>query len=161
MRSSILRPGNESVIPARCILRPIAGNVLVRSRIIRDSQMCGRADVAQRRFLRRIRPEFTFPKKVVPIRVSVCHQEPWAGAANQAGGVTIDLAGLNAIDVSLDQTRTGIGPGNRWVDVYSKLESLGLAVPGGRVSTVGVGGLVTGGELITISSWAQSVQGTD
>jgi hypothetical protein len=77
---------------------------------------------------------------------------PWAGAANQAGGVTIDLAGLKAIDVSPDRTVTGIGPGNRWVNVYSKLDLLGLAVPGGRVSSVGVGGLVTGGESVLRSA---------
>lgn len=71
---------------------------------------------------------------------------PWAGAANQAHGVTIDLAGLNIIDVSPDKALTGIGPGNRWINVYSQLDRLGLAVPGGRVSSVGVGGLVTGGK---------------
>lgn len=73
---------------------------------------------------------------------------PWTGAANQARGVTIDLAGLNEIDVSPDKTSTGIGPGNRWINIYSKLDRLGLAVPGGRVSSVGVGGLVTGGEYV-------------
>lgn len=75
---------------------------------------------------------------------------PWAGAANQAGGVTIDLAGLNSVDVSPDKTLTGVGPGNRWGDVYSKLDLLGLAVPGGRVAAVGVGGLVTGGESVVL-----------
>ena len=75
---------------------------------------------------------------------------PWAGAANQAGGVTIDLAGLNSVDVSPDKTLTGVGPGNRWGDVYSKLDLLGLAVPGGRVAAVGVGGLVTGGEFVVL-----------
>lgn len=86
---------------------------------------------------------------------------PWAGAANQAGGVTIDLAGLNIVDVSPDKTLTRIGPGNRWVDVYSKLDTLGLAVPGGRVSSVGVGGLVTGGEFVLSISVAQLVHGAD
>lgn len=76
---------------------------------------------------------------------------PWAGAANQAGGVTIDLAGLNTIEVSPDKNLTAIGPGNRWIDVYSQLDRLGLAVPGGRVSSVGVGGLVTGGESIALN----------
>ena len=73
---------------------------------------------------------------------------PWAGAANQAQGVTIDLTGLNIVEVSPDKTVTGIGPGNRWINVYSQLDPLGLAVPGGRVSSVGVGGLVTGGEFV-------------
>ena len=82
---------------------------------------------------------------------------PWAGAANQAGGVTIDLAGLKVVDVSPDKALTGIGAGNRWVDVYSKLDLLGLAVPGGRVASVGVGGLVTGGESVMLISMAPQV----
>ena len=38
-----------------------------------------------------------------------------------------------------------VGPGNRWADVYSKLDALGIAIGGGRVATVGVGGLTLGG----------------
>lgn len=72
---------------------------------------------------------------------------PWPGAANIQGGVTIDLAGLNAVDVSPNRRVTGIGGGNRWIDVYTKLDALGLSVPGGRVAGVGVGGLTTGGEI--------------
>lgn len=72
---------------------------------------------------------------------------PWPGAANIRGGVTIDLAGLNAVDVSPNQSVTGVGAGNRWVNVYTKLDALGLAVPGGRVADIGVGGLTTGGEI--------------
>lgn len=82
---------------------------------------------------------------------------PWAGAANQQGGVTIDLAALNEVKVSTDKTVTRIGPGNRWVDVYSKLDSLGLAVPGGRVADVGVGGLITGGEISWFNFAAQRI----
>ena len=71
---------------------------------------------------------------------------PWAGSANINGGVTIDLKFLNQVDVAKDQSVTSVGPGNRWVDVYLKLDALGLAVPGGRVSDVGVGGLTLGGK---------------
>lgn len=35
----------------------------------------------------------------------------------------------------------------RWIGVYSRLDPQGLAIPGGRVATVGVGGLVTGGGI--------------
>lgn len=70
---------------------------------------------------------------------------PQKGAANQPAGVTIDLGALKQVDVSADRAKTSVGPGNRWVDVYTKLDALGLATPGGRVATVGVGGLVTGG----------------
>jgi len=38
-----------------------------------------------------------------------------------------------------------VGPGNRWAQVYSKLDALGIAIGGGRVGIVGVGGLTLGG----------------
>ena len=71
---------------------------------------------------------------------------PHAGSANIAGGVTIDLQNLDQVTVSSDQKAVSLGPGNRWGNVYLKLDSLGLAMVGGRVPTVGVGGLVTGGK---------------
>ncbi|KAK3358151.1 putative oxidoreductase [Lasiosphaeria hispida] len=69
------------------------------------------------------------------------------GAANIADGVTIDLRTLNEIELSDDKSIVSIGPGARWGDVYTKLEIDGLSVAGGRVSQVGVGGLVVGGGI--------------
>ncbi|MCJ1431949.1 hypothetical protein MMC27_001305 [Xylographa pallens] len=69
----------------------------------------------------------------------------WAGAANIQDGVTIDLSAINQVDVSVDSKVTSIGGGARWEDVYLKLDRMGLAVAGGRVAEVGVGGLLTGG----------------
>ena len=69
----------------------------------------------------------------------------FAGAANIDGGVTIDLGGMKDIAVSPDNTTTSVGGGARWVDVYQKLDALGLAISGGRVFDVGVGGLTLGG----------------
>ena len=69
----------------------------------------------------------------------------WGGAANIQGGVTIDLSNLKQVDVSQDGKMVSVGPGNRWGEVYSKIQPLGLAVSGGRWSNVGVGGLLTGG----------------
>ena len=70
---------------------------------------------------------------------------PWAGAATIVNGVQIDLAAIKQVTVSSNQQVTSVGPGARWLDVYSTLDPLGLSVPGGRVATVGVGGLITGG----------------
>jgi hypothetical protein len=81
---------------------------------------------------------------------------PHAGSANIGGGVTIDLQSLNDVTVSSDQKIVSLGPGNRWGNVYPKLDALGLAMVGGRVSTVGVGGLVTGGAYQISSLWAHS-----
>ena len=70
----------------------------------------------------------------------------FAGASNAVGGITIDLKHLNGITLSEDQETASIGPGNRWGDVYEKLEPKGLTVIGGRVSNVGVGGFMLGGK---------------
>lgn len=69
----------------------------------------------------------------------------WAGSANIEHGITIDLAKLNKVHVVPDNKTTRIGPGARWSDVYDRLDSMGLAVVGGRTAQVGVGGLMLGG----------------
>ena len=71
----------------------------------------------------------------------------FAGASNIQGGLTIDLANLNQIQISQDRTLTHVGAGNHWIDVYSKLVEQQLAVIGGRVAGIGVGGLTLGGTL--------------
>ncbi|MCJ1405676.1 hypothetical protein MMC11_008905 [Xylographa trunciseda] len=69
----------------------------------------------------------------------------WAGAANIQDGITIDLSAINQVNVSENARITSVGGGARWEDVYLKLDAMGLAVAGGRVAEVGVGGLLTGG----------------
>ena len=81
----------------------------------------------------------------------------FAGASNIQGGLTIDLANLNQIQISQDRTLTRVGAGNRWIDVYSKLEEQQLAVIGGRVAGIGVGGLTLGGTIrCNHQSWRQT-----
>ncbi|KAI0973116.1 hypothetical protein F4678DRAFT_427972 [Xylaria arbuscula] len=75
----------------------------------------------------------------------------WAGDANIANGVTIDLQNLDHITVSQDKSKVSVGPGARWGDVYRATEAFQLVVAGGRVGTVGVGGLSTGGGLSSFS----------
>jgi hypothetical protein len=70
----------------------------------------------------------------------------FSGASNAHQGITIDLRYLNDIEVASDHLTTFIGSGNKWKDVYEVLEPMGLAVLGGRDSTVGVGGFTLGGE---------------
>jgi FAD/FMN-containing dehydrogenase len=62
-------------------------------------------------------------------------------------GLAIDLQLLSHIELSDDRKSVLVGPGNRWVDVYSALEPLGIVVVGGRDSDVGVGGFLLGGEF--------------
>lgn len=76
----------------------------------------------------------------------------FAGSANESNGITIDLRGLNSIEVNEEASTVSIGTGTSWGEVYRTLDPLGLAVPGGRHSQVGVGGLTLGGGLSHFSS---------
>lgn len=81
----------------------------------------------------------------------------FAGGSNINNGVTIDLLYLTDIVVSDDSQTVSIGPGNRWIQVAETLDPLGLAVVGGRVSDVGVSGLILGGGISYFSGshgWA-------
>lgn len=71
----------------------------------------------------------------------------FAGAANIAGGFTLDLSSLRDIKVSADRSTVSVGVGATWGEVYATLEPIGLMVAGGRAAQVGVGGLVTGGGI--------------
>jgi hypothetical protein len=72
---------------------------------------------------------------------------PTKESSNIQGGITLDLSFMKQVDVASDRSYVNIGPGNRWQDVYSKLDAKNLGTSGGRVATVGVGGLVTGGGI--------------
>ncbi|CAI4215036.1 unnamed protein product [Parascedosporium putredinis] len=81
----------------------------------------------------------------------------FAGASNAQGGVTLDLRNLNKIVVSGDHETVSVGPGNRWIEISTVLEPLGLAVVGGRAADVGVSGLILGGGISYFSGrrgWA-------
>ncbi|KAF3012579.1 hypothetical protein E8E14_004524 [Neopestalotiopsis sp. 37M] len=71
----------------------------------------------------------------------------WAGDANIANGVTIDLQGLSEVQISDDLSVASVGPGSRWGHVYKELVEYNRVVAGGRVGTVGVGGLTLGGGI--------------
>lgn len=68
-----------------------------------------------------------------------------SGASNIQGGVVIDLSGLNSVNISHAKRTVTIGAGAKWGDVYKVLGPLGLTVPGGRSTDVGVGGLSLAG----------------
>jgi FAD/FMN-containing dehydrogenase len=71
----------------------------------------------------------------------------FAGASNADGGVTIDLVRLNKIELEADKKSATIGAGNRWGRVYRELEKDEVTVIGGRVASVGVGGVILGGKF--------------
>ncbi|KAL3444165.1 hypothetical protein BJX65DRAFT_311132 [Aspergillus insuetus] len=71
----------------------------------------------------------------------------FTGSSNSDGGITVLFRDLNEITLNKDRSVASIEPGNTWGDVYTALEPYGLAVVGGRVSDIGVGGLTTGGGI--------------
>ncbi|TVY62856.1 Bifunctional solanapyrone synthase [Lachnellula suecica] len=87
------------------------------------------------------------PQYAVDFAIRGGGHTPFAGSANIDGGIVIDLRALNGVDVNAKQTIASVGAGAIWGEVYSKLDTLGLAVIGGRGSTIGVGGLTTGGGI--------------
>jgi FAD/FMN-containing dehydrogenase len=54
---------------------------------------------------------------------------------------------LNVITVTEDRKTVTVGTGLRWANVTRVLDSIGLAIVGGRVSDPGVGGLTLGGGI--------------
>ncbi|KAF2641381.1 FAD-binding domain-containing protein [Massarina eburnea CBS 473.64] len=81
----------------------------------------------------------------------------FAGASGIDDGITVSLENLKQIKVAPDQKTVDIGPGNRWVNVYTVLDKVGLGVVGGRMAPVGVPGLILGGGISFFSNklgWA-------
>jgi FAD/FMN-containing dehydrogenase len=77
---------------------------------------------------------------------------PTPGAANIDGGVLIDLKHLTGIKLSNDNKLVTLGVGETWGNVYATLETSSLAVAGGRSSRSSVGGQITNGMILLISS---------
>ncbi|KAF5660340.1 FAD binding domain-containing protein [Fusarium denticulatum] len=75
----------------------------------------------------------------------------WGGAANIAGGITVDMRAMNEVELSLDRKPAKIGTGGIWSDIYTVLVPHNLTVMGGRVAGIGVGGLFTGGGINYLS----------
>jgi FAD/FMN-containing dehydrogenase len=71
----------------------------------------------------------------------------FSGASSADGGVTVTFEKMKQITLSEDKKIATIEPGNLWYDIYTDLQDHNLAVVGGRVSAIGVGGLTTGGGI--------------
>ena len=69
-----------------------------------------------------------------------------SGRSTNNGGVVIDLARLNSIEVVGDRL-VRIGPGAHWMDVAATLGEHGWALSSGDYGGVGVGGLATAGGI--------------
>lgn len=78
----------------------------------------------------------------------------WPGSSNIESGIVLDLSALNSVTVSPDKTLTTILPGARWEEAYLILDTMGLALPGGRDAGVGVGGSSVGGTQLPFFKWS-------
>jgi FAD/FMN-containing dehydrogenase len=68
-----------------------------------------------------------------------------AGNAVNDGGLVIDLSAMRAVWVDPDARTARVQGGATWADVDRETQLYGLATPGGKVSTTGVGGLTLHG----------------
>lgn len=72
----------------------------------------------------------------------------WKGSSNIDGGFLIDLRAMNKISIHHERQMVELGPGATWINVYAALEPYHISTAGGRISGVGVGGFLLGGELL-------------
>ncbi|KAF3052903.1 hypothetical protein E8E11_011465 [Didymella keratinophila] len=71
----------------------------------------------------------------------------FGGASSIEGGITVTMESFKQVSLASDKMTVDVGPGNRWVDVYTALEPHGVGVAGGRMAPVGVPGLILGGGI--------------
>ncbi|KAL8820863.1 MAG: hypothetical protein Q9191_007428, partial [Dirinaria sp. TL-2023a] len=69
----------------------------------------------------------------------------FVGSNGIQNGVTIDLRQMKQTTLSTDKKTASVEPGSKLGEVYTTLDALGYAIPGGRASDVGVAGLTLGG----------------
>jgi FAD/FMN-containing dehydrogenase len=82
-----------------------------------------------------------------PFAVKSGGHSAFAGAATIEGGITVSFENLKGIKLSSDKKTVAVQPGNTWSDVLATLEKSDVAVVGGRVGDIGVGGLTLGGGI--------------
>ena len=80
----------------------------------------------------------------LPIAVR-CGAHGVAGNATVDGGIQIDLSSLKGVRVDPGARRAWANAGVQWGEFDRETQLFGLATPGGRVTTTGVGGFTLGG----------------
>ncbi len=70
-----------------------------------------------------------------------------SGGAVRDGGITIDFSQWKHVHVDPERRIAVVQPGVTWGELDTATQEFGLAVPGGKLSTVGVGGSALGGGI--------------
>lgn len=68
-----------------------------------------------------------------------------AGSSVQDGAIMIDLKPMNSITIDAEARLAHVGGGATWAMLDAATQAVGLAAPGGIVSSTGIGGLTLGG----------------
>ncbi|KAJ0116703.1 FAD-binding domain-containing protein [Diaporthe amygdali] len=77
-------------------------------------------------------------------------QQPLPGCANIQGGITLDLRLLTGVEIQ--EGFVSVAAGERWGNIYDRVQEQGLGVTGSRSALGGVGGLALSGGLSLFSS---------
>ena len=81
-----------------------------------------------------------------------CGGHQVAGLGTCDGGVLVDLSSLKGVHVDPVARRARVNGGELWGELDRETQLFGLATPGGRVTTTGVGGFTLGGGYGWIST---------
>lgn len=79
------------------------------------------------------------------------------GSSSLEGGITVSLELLTNVTVSSDKSVASVQAGNKWGPTYARVAEQDLTVMGGRLYSIGVGGLTTGGGIsyfANLRGWA-------
>jgi FAD/FMN-containing dehydrogenase len=130
-KGTAIRPGDAGYDAARAVYN---GGIDRRPTLI--VQPTGAAD---------IRDAVAFARQQkLPLAVR-CGGHSVAGVSAVEGGVLIDLSSLKGVHVDPERGTARANAGTLWGEYDRDLEMFGLATPGGRVTTTGVGGFALGG----------------
>lgn len=134
----VIRPGEPGYDSARSVY-----NGMIDKRPLVVVRPSGSADVIDAVNLAR--------DNKLPVAIR-CGGHSVAGNAVCDGGVLIDLSSLKGVRVDPDARTARANAGAIWGEFDRETQLFGLATPGGRVTTTGVGGFTLGGGYGWMSS---------